>query len=89
MFRMVFPSIVRTVHTATGVCQTDTVDCLLAGQEDRPKHGVCYSNKINLRHWCIWLVLLLKYPLYFQIYLWTSTQYAHIPMNWTVFHHRH
>jgi len=24
---------------------------------DRPKHVQCYSNKINLRHWCIWLDL--------------------------------
>ena len=28
------------------------------GRKDRPKHVECYSNKINLRHWCIWLVLL-------------------------------
>jgi len=33
MFRTVFPSIIRsskTVHTATGICQTDTAVCLLA-----------------------------------------------------------
>jgi len=88
MFRTVFPSIIRswkTVHTATGIRQTDTADCLLAGsplassqqylfdicllqhvqsltpddgRKDRPKHVDCYSNKINSRHWCIWLVLL-------------------------------
>ena len=28
------------------------------GREDRPKHVECYSNKINLRHSCLWLVLL-------------------------------
>jgi len=27
-------------------------------QKDRPKHVECYSRKINLRHLCIWLVLL-------------------------------
>ena len=34
MFRTVFPSIIRslkTVHTASGICQTDSVDCLLVG----------------------------------------------------------
>ena len=77
----------KTVNTATGICQTDTADCLLAfplassrqylfdicllqyvksltlddGRKDRPKHVECYSNKINLRHWWIWLVLLWKY----------------------------
>jgi len=40
---------IKTVHTATGICQTDTADCLLA-----------FQNKINLIHWCIWLVLLYK-----------------------------
>ena len=70
----------KTVHTAAGICQTDTAVCLLAssrqylfdiclllyvqsltpddGRKDRPKHAECYSNKINLRHWCIWLVSL-------------------------------
>ena len=28
------------------------------GRKDRPKHVQCYSNKINLIHWRIWLVLL-------------------------------
>jgi len=32
------------------------------GRKDRPtfhpKHVQCYYKKINLRHWCIWLVLL-------------------------------
>ena len=31
------------------------------GRKDRPKHVDCYSNKINLKHWCIWLVLLYRY----------------------------
>jgi len=54
-----FPSIIRsskTVHTATGICQTDTADCLLAlllyvqsctpddGRKDRPKHVECHSK---------------------------------------------
>jgi len=33
MFRTVFPSIIRsskTVHTATGICQTETADCMQA-----------------------------------------------------------
>ena len=69
----------KTVHTATGICQTDTAVCsrqylfdicLLLyvqsltpddGQKDRPKHVQCYSNKINLIHWCTRLVLLQKY----------------------------
>jgi len=48
----------KNVHTATGICQTDTAVCLLAsrqqtpddGRKDRPKHVQCYSNKFNLRH---------------------------------------
>ena len=50
---------VQTVHTATGVCQTDTADCLLASKylllyvqartpddvrKDRPKRVECYSK---------------------------------------------
>jgi hypothetical protein len=31
------------------------------GRKDRPKHVEFYSNKINLRLWCIWLVLIYKY----------------------------
>ena len=40
----------KTVHTATGVCQTDTALCLLAsrtpddGRKDRPKHVECHSK---------------------------------------------
>jgi hypothetical protein len=30
-------------------------------RKDRPKHVECYSSKINLRHWCIWLVSLQKH----------------------------
>ena len=64
----------KTVHTATGICQTDTANCLLAssqqylnvqswipddGRKNRPKHIVLLqNNKINLRPWCIYLVLL-------------------------------
>ena len=28
------------------------------GRKDRPKHVELFQNQINLRHWCIWLVLL-------------------------------
>jgi len=28
------------------------------GRKDSPKHVELFQNKINLRHWCIWLVLL-------------------------------
>jgi len=28
------------------------------GRKGHPKHVECYSNKIKLRHWCFWLVLL-------------------------------
>jgi len=67
----------KTVHTATGICQADTAVCWrqqfllgicllqyvqfltpVGGRKDRPKPVECYSNKINMRHWCIWLVLL-------------------------------
>jgi len=61
----------KTVHTATGICQTDTVACSLAGTRwkctvlnswrwmERPSETcrVLFQNKINLRNWCIWLVL--------------------------------
>jgi hypothetical protein len=59
----------RTVYTATGVCQTDTTTCLLAGMRWNcvPSHlmdgrlsetcRVLYKIN-NLRNWCIWLVLL-------------------------------
>jgi hypothetical protein len=36
----------KTVHAASGICQTDSADCLLAG------------TRWNLRNWCISLVLL-------------------------------
>jgi len=70
----------KTVHTATGTCQTDTADRLLAsswqylfdicllryvqsltpddGRKHCPKHVESYSNKMNLKHRRIWLVLL-------------------------------
>jgi len=38
----------KTVHTAIGMCQTDTTECLLAGM----RWGVT-PNKINLKQWCI------------------------------------
>jgi len=31
------------------------------GQKNRPKQVELFQNRIILRHWCIWLVLLLKY----------------------------
>jgi len=47
----------KTVHTATGICQTDTAICLLAGtrlmygldtpdngRNDRPTHVECHSK---------------------------------------------
>jgi len=49
----------KIVHTATGICQTDTAVCLLAGtrlllyvrfwtpddgRKDRPKHVECHSK---------------------------------------------
>ena len=49
----------KTVHTATGICQRATADCLLFdirlllylqsltpddGRKDRPKHVQCYSK---------------------------------------------
>jgi len=40
----------------------------------RPKHVECYSNKIYLRHWYIWLVLLHKFFFFFHWHyspLWT------------------
>jgi len=79
----------KIVYTTTGGCQTDTVARLLAGtrwncmeRKDRPGHvRVLYQNKINLRNWCIWLVLLQKYitihgPMnvkYTLWYYWTTT----------------
>jgi len=38
------------------------VECLTPhdGRKDRSKHVECYSNKINLRYWCVWLDLLQK-----------------------------
>jgi hypothetical protein len=63
----------KTVHTATGICQTDTDlsdKCLFLyvhsrtpddGRKDRPKHVECHSkNKINLINWCMLSVLLHK-----------------------------
>jgi len=57
----------KTVHTATGICQTDTAVCLLTGTHlyswwwmERLSETcrVSLRNKINLIHWCIQLVLL-------------------------------
>ena len=36
------------------------------GRKDRPKHIECYSNKINLRHCYIWLVLLYRFFFFFH-----------------------
>jgi hypothetical protein len=45
----------KTVHTATGICQTDTADCLLAGMRWNCSSisFLLFQNKINLRNWCI------------------------------------
>jgi hypothetical protein len=86
----------KTVHAASGICQTDSADCLLAGTRwnfhfvpaskqsaesewhipdaactvldswwctERPSETcrVLLQKKINLRTWCISLVLLQKY----------------------------
>jgi len=94
----------KTVYTGTGICQTDSADCLLVGMRwnwfsrllnqfhlipaskqsaesvwhmpvavctvleswwwtERPSETrrVLLQNKINLRNWCILLVLLQKY----------------------------
>ena len=64
------------------------------GRKDRPKHVELFQNKINLRHWCIWLVLLLKYftmhgPMnvkHHKMYANTSwdPQFAPIPINFSM-----
>ena len=44
MFRTALPSIIRnfkTVHTAKGVCQTDTADCLLASSQQCLIYAYC------------------------------------------------
>jgi len=56
----------KTVHTASGVCQTDSADCLLAGTRcswwwtERPSETcrLPLQSEINLRNWCISLVVL-------------------------------
>jgi len=52
-------SLLASKQTAVSVwllyVQSSTLD---DGRKDRPKHVECYSIKINLRRWCIWLVLL-------------------------------
>jgi hypothetical protein len=54
----------KTVHTASGISQTDSADCLLVGTRwnslERPSIicRVLLQNKINLKNWCISLVLL-------------------------------
>ena len=70
MFQTVFPSIISSsrLHTATGTCQTDTADCLLASRQqylfgccmyrrwtERPSETcrASFQNKINLIHWCL------------------------------------
>ena len=63
----------KTVHTATdtAVCLLPSRQQYLLlyvqswtpddGRRDRPKHVECHSkNRINLIHWCIFLVLLQK-----------------------------
>jgi hypothetical protein len=54
----------KTVHTASGICQTDSADCLLVGMRWNSLERlsvicrVLLQNKINLKNWCISLVLL-------------------------------
>jgi hypothetical protein len=48
----------KTVHTATGICQTDTAVCRVLNSRwwaERPSEtcSVSFQNKINLIHWCI------------------------------------
>ena len=41
----------KTVHTASGICQTVSADCLLDGKTERPSETctVLPQNKINLK----------------------------------------
>jgi len=34
----------KTVHTATGICQTDTAVCLLAGNRQQTDSSICLTN---------------------------------------------
>jgi len=43
----------KTVHAATGICQTDTAVCLLWTERPSEICRVSLQNKINLIHWCI------------------------------------
>ena len=44
------------------------------GRKDRPKHVECHSKiKINLIHWCIWLVLRYKFVWKLQRWWWGAT----------------
>jgi len=50
MFRTVLPSIIRslkTVHTATGICQRDTADCLLASSQQYLTYACCYMYSLE------------------------------------------
>jgi len=66
MFRTVFPSIISSLwlyiqQYLFDICLLQYVQAWTPdnGRKDRPKHVECHSkNKINLIHWCIWLVLL-------------------------------
>ena len=40
----------KTVCTATGICQYVQSLTLDDGRKDPPKHVECYSDKVNLRH---------------------------------------
>jgi len=56
----------KTVHTATGICQTDTAVCTVLNSwwwTERPSETcrVSFQNKINLIQWCNYSVLLQKW----------------------------
>jgi len=69
MFQAVFPSSgVQDCTCSNGICFTYTCCCMyslnsLWWTERPPKTcRVLFHNKINLRNWCIWLVLVWKWP---------------------------
>ena len=42
-------------------------------RKDRPKRVECYSNQINLIHWCTWLVLLYLFDICLLLYVQSLT----------------
>jgi len=39
----------KTVHTATGICQTDTADCLLASSQQALVHLVGFTIELDIQ----------------------------------------